>query len=55
MGKTIGIMYLIYTALLIGGGLYIYKKMTDLENPSSFINRVNELEKVLNEDSEISR
>lgn len=49
--KSAVVIYLIYVAVILGAGYYIYDAMNDSKNPKSLRSSVKELNDVLNEDN----
>lgn len=53
MSKSAAMIYLLWSFMLIGAGIWIFSKMTDKNNPNSFISTINQLEEAMDEDSQV--
>lgn len=51
MGKTGLFIYVIYAAMILAAGYYVYNKATNIQDPTSLRSTINDLNDVLNENN----
>lgn len=55
MNRSVATVYIAWSAIILVVGITIFNRVTDSKNPNSLKNRFEQLNEVMNENTEISK